>query len=135
MKLSKHIADLIRSAALDGAPAEACGVLAQCERCGGSPMHFREIDNMSTVEGYFEMEPDSQMKVWREVAAMGANVVAVWHSHPTQPAIPSPADRDGAWEEEVIHLICSPTRRGSEQLRAWRKVGGDAMIEEPLELV
>jgi proteasome lid subunit RPN8/RPN11 len=129
------MADKIRAAALEAAPAEACGILAICARCCGTPRHFREIKNMSTAEGYYEMEPDDQLEAWREVASQGGTVCAVWHSHPTQPAIPSPADREAAVDQDVIHLICSPTRDGSEQLRAWRNVGGDAMTEVPIHLV
>jgi len=125
--IPRSIAEEIRKHSLEAAPAEACGVLS------GPTLVCHPVKNLSTVEGYFEMDPDEELEVFISAAEQGRTIWAVWHSHPTQPAIPSPADIEMALDRDIIYLICSPTREGSGQLRAWRIVAG-ATAEIPVEI-
>lgn len=86
------------------APLEACGLLGGREgivelvipvrNAAGSPVRFR-------------MEPLEQLNAFEQVESAGMEVLAVFHSHPQGPAVPSPTDIAEAFYE-VVQVIWSP---------------------------
>lgn len=77
--------------AREAAPNEACGLIA-----GKSGVPARVIRctnvNPSPVNRY-TIDPRDLVRAFREIEDRGDELVAIYHSHPSSPALPSPTDR------------------------------------------
>ncbi len=86
------------------APLEACGLLGgrgeavevviPVRNAAGSPVRYR-------------MEPLEQLQAFEQVESAGMEMLAIFHSHPQGPAVPSPTDIAEAFYD-VIQIIWSP---------------------------
>lgn len=74
----------------------------------------------------FELAPEDVCAVMDRLG-VDEDVVAVWHSHPVGPPVPSSVDREQL--VEGVSVIVSPA---SGVVRAWWMAGG--MLVEPVEL-
>jgi proteasome lid subunit RPN8/RPN11 len=86
------------------APAECCGLLA------GTPdgrVAFRlPVRNDLASPTEYLTNPRDLLTAMRAVRAAGAEVLAIYHSHPAWPPVPSAKDVAGnTWGEAVVHLI------------------------------
>jgi proteasome lid subunit RPN8/RPN11 len=52
-------------------------------------------------------EPKSLLAAHKAMRAAGLEVLAVYHTHPTSPPIPSRKDREQSYSNEVVHFIIS----------------------------
>jgi proteasome lid subunit RPN8/RPN11 len=59
------------------------------------------------------------------VDAAGDEVVAIFHSHPSGPAVPSATDRRES-RYDAVHLVAGIAPGEGFELRAWRIRDGDA---------
>jgi proteasome lid subunit RPN8/RPN11 len=89
-------------------PNECCGMLAGVV----------EGDAARVVKGYplvnalaspveYESEPRSMLDAVRDQMRLGLEVLAVYHSHPTSPPVPSRKDLARNYSEEVVSIIIS----------------------------
>jgi len=114
-------------------PEEACGL------AGGQ---FR--DQLARVEVTipvvnqlhspvrFRMDPAGQLKAFLVLEERGLDLVAIFHSHPTGPELPSPTDLADFYYPGVLNLIFSPLKESSAwQLRAFH-LTGNRFFEVPL---
>jgi proteasome lid subunit RPN8/RPN11 len=62
------------------------------------------------------------------------NLFAIYHSHPTAPAIPSATDIEQASYPDAVHLIISLNTKGVLELRAFR-INEQQVTELGLSLV
>jgi len=86
------------------APQEACGLIGgkdnralavfPCTNLLGSPTGYR-------------IAPQEQFEVFKQLEQRGWDLLAIYHSHPRSPAIPSPTDIKEAAYPEAVHLIWS----------------------------
>jgi len=60
----------------------------------------------------------------RELRRTGLDVVAVYHSHPTSPAVPSRTDLANNYWGEVVNLIIS-LQNAQPEVRGWRMSATD----------
>lgn len=86
------------------APLEACGLLGGRDGAVEVVIPVRNAEN-SPVR--FRMEPLEQLQAFEHLESAGMEVLAVFHSHPQGPAVPSPTDIAEAYYE-VIQVIWSP---------------------------
>lgn len=85
-------------------PLEACGLLGgrngvveiviTVRNAAGSPVRYR-------------MEPLEQLQAFEQVESAGMELLAIFHSHPQGPAVPSPTDIAEAYYD-VFQVIWSP---------------------------
>ena len=61
----------------------------------------------------------------REVNLRGWEFVAIYHSHPTSVAFPSKTDRELAFWEEAVYVICSLEHPDAPVLRGFRIVADE----------
>jgi [CysO sulfur-carrier protein]-S-L-cysteine hydrolase len=99
------------------APIECCGLLA------GSPdgrvsLHFPVRNDLASPAEYLTNARD-MLAASKAARAAGAEVLAVYHSHPSSAPIPSAKDVAGNhWGDAVVHLIVGLA--GPEpDVRAW----------------
>ena len=100
-------------------PNECCGILAG-----------RRIDNSGQVEARYSLvneraspveywaEPRSMLAAFKDMRAQGTVELAIYHSHPTSPPIPSRTDLQRNYSPEVVSLIISLGGK-APMVRAW----------------
>ena len=114
-------------------PRESCGtLLGRQSESGVQVLRVLEGANLSTENRgeHFELDPAHLVRAELEASEAGLEIVGVWHSHPNQPAVPSEADREGAWREWLT-LIASVRVAGDVELRCWR-LEGEGFREQPI---
>ncbi|HYG57265.1 MAG TPA: M67 family metallopeptidase [Symbiobacteriaceae bacterium] len=114
--ISQNLLQKIREHCLDQKPNEACGILTGR---GGRVLHAYATASARPSPVYYEVLPEHQERILREMDARGEELVAIYHSHPTAAAIPSATDiRLAVYYPEALRVIVSLVR-GSE-MRAYR---------------
>jgi proteasome lid subunit RPN8/RPN11 len=90
-------------------PLECCGLLAgviAADGVGRVQVCYPLVNEAaSPVE--FVSEPRSMFEADRDRRRRGLEVLAVYHSHPTSPPVPSRLDQERSYSAEVMNLIIS----------------------------
>lgn len=103
-------------------PNEACGLLSGA---AGRATTFHPARNTLGSPRRFDLHPEDLVRLMFEMEAAGNELVAIFHSHPRSPAVPSLTDVRGA-EYRVPYLIASLEARSEPVLRAWWIAAGEA---------
>jgi proteasome lid subunit RPN8/RPN11 len=86
----------------------------------------------------YQIDPEDLLRLFREAAESGADVVGYYHSHPDHPARPSETDRRRAAEsisDGVVHVVVGVARGEETTPTAWVfRDAGQAFEPEPLEI-
>ena len=115
----------------DEYPLEACGLLAGK---GGIASRQYPIENILRSPVAYEMEPTQQIQAIMELEDDGLELLAIYHSHPQGPSVPSETDVALAYWPEAAYLIVSLQNRAAPQVRAFGILEG--RVEEiPLALL
>src|SRR5437868_7043237 len=91
-------------------PNECCGLLGGVTHDSGRTLlavTCHPLANAAASPTEFESEPRSMFAAMRELRRLGLDVVAVYHSHPAAPPVPSRTDLARNWSERVVNLIIS----------------------------
>ncbi len=102
-------------------PLEGCGILAGM---GETAVHHYAIPNIRRSPVAYEMDPHRQVQVMLELETAGWQMVAIYHSHPTGPAYPSPTDVAQAYYPEAAYVIVSLADRERPLTGAFRIENG-----------
>lgn len=97
-------------------PIEACGLL------GGRPPRVDGIyplRNAASSETRYDADPGDLIAAVRSMRDRGAQILAIYHSHPKWPAIPSGTDLRENYYEDVPRIIVS-LRAPEAEVRVWR---------------
>lgn len=98
-------------------PREACGLLAGPI---GKVVAVIPIPNVaSEPRQHFLADADKQAEAFAYIAAMGWDLLGIYHSHPRSRAIPSESDIREAAYPDLIQLVVS-LRRNPPDIRAYR---------------
>lgn len=111
--VARQIADHARA----DAPNEACGILA-----GTREQISRAIPLQNAAdspEARFRLDPNAELEALKTIDAAGLDWIGVYHSHPTAPPIPSPADIESAVDSSLLQLIVS-LEDDKPKLKLWR---------------
>lgn len=100
-------------------PNECCGLLAgRLEEQMGRVTRCYPLVNEAASPVEFWSEPKSLLAAHRGMDREGLELLAIYHSHPTSPPVPSKKDRERNYDEEVMNLIVSMMGDRPE-VRAW----------------
>lgn len=77
---------------------------------------YRLVNERTSPTEYFS-EPRSMLAACQDIDRAGLEIVAVYHSHPTSPPVPSKKDIEQNYLGDVVHVIVSLDR--SIEMRAW----------------
>lgn len=129
-RLQRGLARLAR----EGHPHEVCALLLGV-RLGRSTRVQRYAPSANLAEERrtrYVLDPRDYVAADQAARREGLEIVGFWHTHPDHPAVPSPTDREAAWEG-VSYVIQAVTAAAADDLRSWR-LHGDRFIEERLVL-
>jgi proteasome lid subunit RPN8/RPN11 len=105
-------------------PNESCALLSG-DRAAGHVTSMHPARNLRASPYRYEVDPHDLVRIVHAIERRGHDLVAIFHSHPAGPAVPSATDvREARYG--VVHLIAGPPRDGST-LRAWRIEGTNAI--------
>lgn len=111
-------------------PNESCALLAG-DRTAGRVRTMHLARNVLASPYRYEVDPEDLVRIVHDIERRGDDLVAVFHSHPAGPAVPSETDvREARYP--VVHLVASPSRTDGA-LRAWW-IGDADVIEVPLHI-
>jgi proteasome lid subunit RPN8/RPN11 len=103
------------------APLECCGLLAGPPAAEGEDrrvtVRYPLVNALGSGTDY-ESEPRSMFNAMKDMRQNGWEVLAVYHSHPTSPPIPSRKDRERNYSEQVVNLIIS-LQSAQPEVRGW----------------
>lgn len=98
---------------------EICGLVAAT--ANGIPCSCYPIaNNADTPERRFNMDAAQQISAMKQIRDKGETLFAIYHSHPSSPAVPSIHDIQQAAYPEAVHLIISLDTKGVLEMRAFQ---------------
>jgi len=106
------------------APLECCGLLG-----GVAPLvsSFHPLRNASASEVRYDADPRDLIAAVQSLRARGAEILAIYHSHPRWAAVPSRTDLAENHYGEVPRIIVSLAGETPE-VRVWR-LDPDSYVE------
>lgn len=112
-------------------PNECCGLLAG--RAGGDGARAEArfpVANAAASPTAYATDPRALLRAFRAMRERGLELLAIYHSHPASPPVPSARDlAENTYGETVAHLIVSLA--GPRPVaRAWRLAPGGARAVE-----
>lgn len=112
---------------------EICGLIGA--DVNGKPTSCYPIANSAdTPRNRFLLDAGQQIAAMKQMRVKDERLFAIYHSHPSAPAIPSTTDIEQASYPEALHLIISLNTKGVLELRAF-KIAGKTVEEFPLSLI
>ena len=91
-------------------PNECCGLLAgRIEGTDAVAVTRFAVGNDAASPTAYATNPRDLLAAFRAMRADGTDLLAVYHSHPTSPAVPSRRDvEQNTYGDSVVHLIVGP---------------------------
>ena len=86
-------------------PEEACGLVAGKQACS---VWVRPITNISRSSTRFRFDPHQQLEAMLLIEEQGLEMMAIYHSHPHGPDVPSDQDVEESAYPETVNLIWYP---------------------------
>lgn len=103
--IGQHLLRHILEQCFEERPLEACGILTGRN---GQVLHAYATDNARRSPVFYEVDSAQQERVMRQMKEQGEELIAIYHSHPTAPAVPSLNDiRLAIHYPEAIRVIVS----------------------------
>lgn len=129
--LPPEIAAQIIAHAQAGYPEEVCGLVAGAAGRATTLYPGRNISPTPRIAYELDHDTLARMIVFEDA---GLELLAIYHSHPGGPEVPSPADIEQAYYSESIYLICSLFAPTLPVLRGFRIRAGrfwEVLLDTP----
>ena len=121
LTLPAAIWDDIVAHSREEAPRECVGFVTGP---AGQATATHRLANLYPDIDFYEPDPDAAWAVLEGAEARGEEVVAIYHSHPTDAAVPSARDIEHAGFDSAVFIICSLLDEAAPVLRGWWIVEG-----------
>lgn len=119
LELPRPLVNRILSIAQQNPEEEICGLISTIN---GIASNFYPVKNAAENRAErFEMDPSEQIAVMKKIRERGEQLLAIVHSHPHAPAIPSELDLKNNEYPELYYLIVSLNTRGVLELRCYQQ--------------
>ena len=108
-------------------PNEACGMLA------GKAHKVEKVYEMTNSEKSpetFFMDAKEQLKIMKEIRALGLEMIGIYHSHVASPPYPSSHDVELAFYPEASYVIVSLKDKAKPSVRSFKIQDGKITEEE-----
>ena len=108
---------------------ESCGLIS---KSGNDPAHYYAVNNIAPEPSIrFEMDPKQQIAAMKHMRSHGEELLAIVHSHPASPPVPSATDIRECGYPNAYYIIVSLNSSCAMEMRAYRMI--DAAMQ-PVEL-
>lgn len=107
---------------------EICGLVSSLDGMAHRQLPIRNIAEQP--ESNFKFCPEEQIASHKSMRERSEQLLAIYHSHPTAPAVPSAKDIADCGYPEAVFLILSLDTKGVLEMRGWQLIN-----EQPCELV
>ena len=108
---------------------EVCGLISSQNN---SPYRSYPIANSAEQpERFFQLDAQQQIQAMAKMRDNNEQLFAIYHSHPSAPAIPSKTDLAFANYPDALYLIISLNTKGILELRAY-KIADQQFVEVAL---
>lgn len=98
---------------------EICGLIGSVST--GLPRTCYPVTNIaSDPHRQFQLDPRQQIQSMKKMRENDESLYAIYHSHPTTPALPSAADLEHVGYPNAYYLIISLSTKGILEIRAYR---------------
>jgi [CysO sulfur-carrier protein]-S-L-cysteine hydrolase len=94
LRIKKSDLQIMIDHCVSGLPNEACGMLGGKD---GRVDKVYTIRNAKPGPDYYEMDPEEQFRVMKDIRDSGLELTGLFHSHPTGQARPSSVDVEQAY--------------------------------------
>ncbi len=132
IQLPRSITNQLLHLALQSPEQEVCGLIGSKEGIASS---FHPITNIAEQPATrFQLDQKQQINAMACIRDNNESLFAIFHSHPTAPAIPSTTDIALASYPEAIQLIISLNTKGILEIRGF-KIINKAVEEVTLSLL
>ncbi len=129
LTIKREYLDSIFEHCTGGFPNETCGILAG--RCGRVEKVY-SMTNAKPSPVYYEMDPDEQFRVMKDIREKGLMMIGIYHSHPSGPAYPSHVDVERAYwpgtlypnYPDAVYLIVSLMDRANPIVKGFSIIKG-----------
>lgn len=98
--------------------AEICGLISQNKQQQMTLFPVQNIARDNTQ--FFEMDPAQMIAAIKVMRENDAELYAIYHSHPTSDALPSPTDIEKMPYQDTLYLIVSLNQKGVLELRGYK---------------
>ncbi len=110
---------------------EVCGLIGSKH---GLPTHCYPIKNAAELpQQHFLLDAGQQISAMTKMRESGEDLFAIYHSHPTAPALPSSHDLELDAYPDAIYLIISLNTKGILEMRGF-KIHQKTALEIPLTM-
>ena len=131
IKIPRKITNQLLHLAQISPDIEICGLIG-CKK--GVPNHCYPITNTSELPSQrFLLDAGQQIAAMTKMRELGEDLFAIYHSHPTAPALPSTKDLELEAYSDTLHLIISLNTKGILEMRGF-KINQKASLEFPLTM-
>jgi proteasome lid subunit RPN8/RPN11 len=106
---------------------EVCGLVG---KDSSDEYFFYPIDNVAEEPSTrFLMAPEQQLNAMKEINNKDQELFAIYHSHPTAPAIPSATDIELSAYPDTHYLIVSLNTKGVLEMRCFKLLHDENIAE------
>ncbi len=124
--LERQFADSMIAHARAEIPNECCGILAGAK---GRVTRLYHATNAKKSPFRYSIDPNDQLRIYKEIEKNGWNVLGIYHSHIQTEAYPSAVDIKTAFWSEPIYFIISLIDKDRPVIRAFKIVDGQVSEE------
>lgn len=111
---------------------EVCGFVGK-KSSGGFTRY--PVNNVAdTPDTRFLMAPEEQINAIKTMRDNDEELFAIYHSHPTAPAIPSATDIEQATYPDTNYLIISLNTKGVLEMRCFKLLHDENIVEVVLRM-
>ncbi len=129
LQLPRKLVDKIIMHAQQHEDMEICGLIS---KSGNSPGRYYAVKNIAADPAVrFEMDPKEQIAAMKHMRDHGEQLLAIVHSHPAGPPVPSAADLAQIGYPDAFYIIVSLETKDAPEIRAYRM---DRDIMQPVVL-
>lgn len=97
---------------------EVCGLVSSINN---QPVRYYPISNVAgDPSRQFLLDAQQQIAALKAMREKGEELFAIYHSHPTSPAVPSATDLELAAYEDALYLIISLNTKGVLEMRGFK---------------
>lgn len=108
---------------------ESCGLISTSD---DNPAHYYAVKNIAVDPStHFEMEPKQQIAAMKHMREHGEDLLAIVHSHPLSPPVPSASDMQEAGYPNAYYIIVSLNTKGVLEMRGFKIADGNM---QPVDL-